>query len=677
MNYTRDKTALLKVYFLFYYIVFLFFFINHRLLSQVQPILFNYNRDLSELLLIAAGLPRFMIGHPWTFFLADALLYLLPVPLLIYAVRKGRFSSPLGIAFSLFIAVYLLLANIFWQNDHEPFVLYILLSFAFLTNREERFYALLKGARYYFLYIFFSAAIWKIARGAVFNVEEMSNILLIHHSELLSGNGASAAARCYVYLIDHPGLSWLFYLGGVLLELSFAIGFFTRRFDRVLLGLAILFVTADLLLMRIPYWTILLGGVTLWLASPAASLRRPKGGERARARDSKTEEWKILIYETTHHENLPALLDLSEVHFSKITVFLKEISYRNLSGADDLTVRWPKTEFVVQEAGCHNRAFIRQLFIFLRRHSCSHLHLSTLDNNLLVFALRLAFLRDVHVSLTIHAVNDYFTFSFASPKDLSESMAKYCLHRQVRHYTFFLPAMADRFRERLPGCTAVYIPSRFYEPAAPADTGKEDAFFRIIIPGSVDPNRRDYAEVASFLANYLSRTAVARGIELVILGDSDTAYGRSVVQELRQLESPRFRLSAFNGYVPATVYEEQFSGADLIWSPLNAVKTSTHRSPETYGLTIASGLTADLQLGCAPVLAPAWLTLPDPFRVALLSYFSREDSAKILDDLLQDPAYSQQLRHEIHAAFDQLNLDNFRAAFQQLMALSDPKINHA
>jgi hypothetical protein len=671
MNYTRDKTALLKVYFLFYYIVFLFFFINHRLLSQVQPILFNYNRDLSELLLIAAGLPRYMIGHPWTFALADALLYLLPVPLLIYAVRKGRYSLPLGIAFSLFIAVYLLLANIFWQNDHEPFVLYILLSFAFLTNREERFYMLLKGTRYYFLYIFFSAAIWKIARGAVFNVAEMSNILLIHHSELLSGNGTSVAARCYVYLIGHPGLSWLLYLSAVGLELSFVIGFFTRRFDRVLLGLAILFVAADLLLMQIPYWTILLGGVTLWLgpASPAESLRRPK----ARGRDK-----KLLIYETTHHENLPALLDLSEVHFNKITVFLKEISYRHLSGADDHTVRWPKTEFVVQEADCHNRAFIRQVFLFLRRHSYSHLHLSTLDNNLLVFALRLAFLRNIQVSLTIHAVNDYFTFSFGSLKGLSESMAKYCLHRQIRHYTFFLPAMANRFKEMLPGSTVVYIPSRFYEPADTAGGVKDGAFFRIVIPGSVDPNRRDYAAVTAFLAGYLPRPGAtgtgsgARGIELVILGDSDTDFGRRVVQELRQLESTRFRLSAFNGYVPAAVYEEQFSGADLIWSPLNRVKTSIQRSPETYGLTIASGLTADLQLGCAPVLAPAWLTLPDPFQVALLPYSSGEDVAKILDRLIQDPVYSQQLRQKIHIAFHQLSIDNFGTAFRQLMAIIGP-----
>ena len=162
-----------------------------------------------------------------------------------------------------------------------------------------------------------------------------------------------------------------------------------------------------------------------------------------------------------------------------------------------------------------------------------------------------------------------------------------------------------------------------------------------------------------------------RGIELVILGDSDTAYGRGVVQELRQLESARFHLSAFTGYVPAAIYEEQFSGADLIWSPLNRVKTSIQRSPETYGLTIASGLTADLQLGCTPVLAPAWLTLPDPFRVALLPYSSGEDVATILDGLLQDPVYNQQLRQKIDAAFHQLSMDNFGTAFRQLMALPD------
>src|SRR5882672_1234717 len=108
-RYTRDKKLLLTGYFLFYFAVFLFFIIDHRLLSQVRPAGFSYNRDLSELALIATGLPRWMIAHPMSFMAADGLAFLLPVALLGYGRRRGRFSPALGWAFTLFLGLYLLL----------------------------------------------------------------------------------------------------------------------------------------------------------------------------------------------------------------------------------------------------------------------------------------------------------------------------------------------------------------------------------------------------------------------------------------------------------------------------------------------------------------------------------------------------------------------------------------
>ena len=76
-------------------------------------------------------------------------------------------------------------------------VVYLLLSFAFWTNRADRFYKVLASCRYYFLYVFVSAAVWKITRGAVFNGQEMSRILLFHHSDLLSGGFDSLSCRVY------------------------------------------------------------------------------------------------------------------------------------------------------------------------------------------------------------------------------------------------------------------------------------------------------------------------------------------------------------------------------------------------------------------------------------------------------------------------------------------------
>ena len=649
MQYTRDKKLLLTVYFCFYFAVFLFLDIGHRLLFQVHPVLFYYNRDLAELAVIGSGLPRYMIAHPITFAIADILAFLLPMPLLLHAFRKDRFSPVMGWVFCLFLTLYLLLADLFWEIHHGPFILYVLLSFAFLTNREERFYFILRGCRYYFLYIFVSAALWKTVRGAAFDGQEMSHILLLQHIDLLSTDCQTGLCRFYAWLIGHPAVAQGFYLGAVLMEAVFVVGFFTRRFDRLLLGLAILFVTADLLVMRIPYWTLLLGGITLWMDN----------SRRTRA---------MVIYETTHHENLPALLDLCETRFSKVVVFLKEVSYLNVIGSGLRGARWPKTQFIVQPSDCPNRVFIRQMFVLLDKRRFSHLHLSTLDNNLLLFALRLCMTGGIQVSLTIHEVNSWFDYPWRSLRDWTENLAKVILHKRITHYSFFLPAMADALRRRMPKATAEFIPSRFFQPPPTSSAAEQRRPFTIVIPGSVDANRRDYAFVADFFRIWLpSHTPANRPILLVILGDSRSPEATAIVAAFKALESAKFSVLSFSdGYVPESIYEQQLAAADLLWSPLKLHKLGSRNNPEIYGQTTASGLTADLLLNDTPALVPEGLLLPDVFQPALLPYLSAEEVGQLLDKLINDDQWLPQLRLKIAASFSFFAKENFSAAFARL-----------
>jgi hypothetical protein len=473
----------------------------------------------------------------------------------------------------------------------------------------------------------------------------MSHILLVQHSDLLSGDCAGLRCRCYGWLIAHPATAQAVYRGGVLLEASFVAGLFTRRYDRLLSAFALLFVVADLWVMRIPYWTILLGTVTLWIDS------RPR------------QRWMV-VYETTHHENLPALLDLCETRFARVTVFLKEMAYLNVTGSGSRSGRWPNTQFIVQPEQEPNRRFIRRLFGFVRRNRCSHLHLGTLDNNLLLFALRLFVSGSPHVSLTVHEVNEYFTYPAGTLRDATESVAKRLLHRRIKHYSFFLPAMAARFRERMPDAVAVFLPSRFYA-ASPAEERAGEAF-SIVVPGSVDPNRRDYAGIAEVFRTW---PATAPPVRLVLLGDSDTSYGRDIVQRLRDLASSRFTLWYHEGYVPESTYEAEIGRAGLLWSPLRVEKKGSRNNPETYGQTTASGLTADLLLGQSPALVPAGFVLPEPFRVALLPYGSPEEAQALLLRLSGDEGFRRRLRREIHLAFTYFVKENFSAAFAGLTAL--------
>jgi hypothetical protein len=646
-RYVRERQVLATVYFLFYFSVFGAMIGQGRLLSQVQPVLWNFNRDLTEFAVIALGLPRWMIAHPGSFWVFDILLFALPLVWLATGLRRW-----LGLLFVSFLALYLLLADIFWQVHHEPFILYVILPLSMITRRPDRFDGILRGCRYYFLYIFISAAIWKIARGGVFNGEEMSRILLIHHSELLSGDCTGWLCRGYSWLIDHPLVAQLLYIGGVGLEAAFFLGLFTRRYDRLLLGFAVLFVIADLFVMRIPYWTVLLGCVTLGL-------------------DTRPRKRTMVVYETTHHENLPALLDLCESRFPRVIVFLKEVSYFNVIGSDQPESRWPKTQFIVQPEAGSNRRSIRRLFRLLREQRSSHLHLATLDNNLFLWAANLAMAPGVQVSITIHEVNAFFARPLGTVRDWTEAVAKPVLRRRVRHYHFFLPAMAKRFSERMPQAATVFIPSRFYGAAGP-DLEKVPARaaatarpFAILIPGSVDGTRRDYESVVEVFRNW---PAGLQPLRLVLLGDSGSEFGRSLVERLRSLGTLQVR--DYKGYIPESIYEREIREADLLWSPLRINKTGSRHNPEVYGQTTASGLTADILLNNIPSMAPAELILPDPFTIALLPYRDAREAGELLRRLIPDEGWWIGRRQAIHEAFLYFSRENFAAAFDELTGLT-------
>ncbi len=379
-------------------------------------------------------------------------------------------------------------------------------------------------------------------------------------------------------------------------------------------------------------------------------------------------DMKLVIYETTHHEILPSILDLAGKYFSEIAVFLKRVSFDNLSGQGAPSTIWPSARFYVQEEDMANRLFIKKAFGFLRKNRYSHLHISTLDNNLLPFALHCLFVPKVHISLTVHEINEYSRLKTGDFRDMTESLAKAILWKRIRHYRFLLPAMAKYFRGRFPSLIAVYIPSRFYSYGGPFEK-KSEQRFTIVIPGSVDPNRKDYDAVAGMIKRLLSACPNEKAIELVLLGDSDTEYGKRIIEELRTIASGRFTLVSYPGYVPQHEYEKQLAGADILWSPLKIIKRGIRQSPEVYGQSTASGLIGDLLLYPNPVLVPAELGIPEGFTVSLLSYSNPDEWLTQILHLIDRPSHLPAWREEIHRSLAALSGESFEGAFETLMGI--------
>jgi hypothetical protein len=373
----------------------------------------------------------------------------------------------------------------------------------------------------------------------------------------------------------------------------------------------------------------------------------------------------LLIYETNHHETLPAMLDLAELYFEHISVFLKELSYQNICSIP-AEERWPKVHFYRQAKSVSNRAFIRKAVQFSLSNHYTHFHISTLDNNLLYFAAELFRLRGVQLSLSVQAVRGYSAFKFGNLRDITESLAKLIFHRRIRHYRVFFPRMKEVLHQHFPGANCQFIPSRFYS-GKQNKPGNRASFLKIVIPGSVNPARRDYTFASAFVRDYLSEIAARNPIELVILGNISSAYGLKLKGELKAIESEQLVIKYYFDYIPQAEYELQLATADIIWSPVNINTKSIRGTPEVYGYSMATGLIADQLFSNCPTLVPAGFEIPEHFENATIVYESGPDLAARIVKLMTGQGNSR--NDKIYSELSFFSRDHFRREFEDLLAI--------
>ncbi len=375
----------------------------------------------------------------------------------------------------------------------------------------------------------------------------------------------------------------------------------------------------------------------------------------------------LLIYETTHHETLPAILDLAESYFSNTTVYLKEFSYQNLCSEALPESRWSKARFVRQKPAESNRNFVKACVQEARKVEFTHFHISTLDNNLLYFSWQLMRARRIKISLSVQAVNEYAALRSATFRDLTESIAKTYLHRKIHRYRVFSPKMVDHLKQQISRSMPVYIPPRF--SGQPAHHAVRD-FIKIVVPGSFDPIRRDYHQVVAFFTEFLGRGPYEKKIELVMLGNSSNEYGKKIISDLKKEESEIFSIRFYSDYIQPAEFEFQFRDADLIWSPIQIQTKGIRNTPEIYGQSTATGLTGDLLLGTTPALLPLGFSVPAHYENAIILYQSLADLAGWIQHFMRTGDDLRQKKIEKDFSF--FSRENFRLPFETLFDLNKP-----
>jgi hypothetical protein len=221
-------------------------FMSNSLFSQLAnpPFLFAENEVIYRFLQWS-HLPQQIAENTFIAALLDLLLFLLP--LLFLLTQNLRYIRLVTVLLLLYFFTFNRIAG----HHYHGWIGAILITIPFWTKSESRFNFLWRGVRYYWIMIFASAALWKIARGSAFYEPQLSNILLAQQADLLLQHATNWKADIVRYLIQNPSVGHKVLLLNVALQLSFAIGFFTVKFDRVLCVLTVLFVVINYFLMGI------------------------------------------------------------------------------------------------------------------------------------------------------------------------------------------------------------------------------------------------------------------------------------------------------------------------------------------------------------------------------------------------------------------------------------------
>ncbi|MFN8287842.1 MAG: hypothetical protein U0V74_13885 [Chitinophagales bacterium] len=253
------ETYLLKLRFAFaaVVIILLYRLLQGVLLSQMQqPVLFQLPQNVYGLFNLS-GISNWLTTHYSIALLTDILLFALA---LLSIITGNRITVILS---TLLLTVYMLVFNMAAYHAYHGLVGAIAITIPFWSQKEERFNFLWHAARYYWLYVFASAGLWKILRASAFLNDQMSNILMQQQLDYLLQHPHSFKAGIIQYLISHPAVSHMVLLVNVGLQLSFLVGFFTRRFDTMLLVLSIVFCIANYFVMSIVSTELLVLNLTL------------------------------------------------------------------------------------------------------------------------------------------------------------------------------------------------------------------------------------------------------------------------------------------------------------------------------------------------------------------------------------------------------------------------------
>gem|GEM_PF-623857 len=236
-------------------------FFTHSLVHQMhQPLLFEADFDYTYWLYQASGFAGIFVKTPVGAWIFDAVLGLSTLACWLTRARQRWLVMVSAISWSLYGLTY----NSYSCHHNVTMIGIMVLPYAFLARGEKAFGLGWDGFRYFCCYAYADAFVNKAFLGRnIFFLPNGSEFIKTNQAVYMLDHPGAWLTGMYTWFITHPVLAYAGFLSMVLLQGLMVVGFFTKKWDRYLFFIPILFHTINWIFVDVLFYELLILNLTL------------------------------------------------------------------------------------------------------------------------------------------------------------------------------------------------------------------------------------------------------------------------------------------------------------------------------------------------------------------------------------------------------------------------------
>ena len=153
------------------------------------------------------------------------------------------------VTFLLLLLYYITLTGYLGHRNYQSGFVWVLVPLMF--NSEKNKMLAFEALRYWLLFFYTSSAIFKIVGDGVFNTNHLNNILTQQFLPYFIEQDLGVRTLINSYVVNFENMAQLLFFGAIIFEMSTIIGFFTKKYDKLIGIFLIAFHLFNWLLMDI------------------------------------------------------------------------------------------------------------------------------------------------------------------------------------------------------------------------------------------------------------------------------------------------------------------------------------------------------------------------------------------------------------------------------------------